>query len=86
MLLYILFIQNASQVIIYEITRTKARHKRVRELMLPCHAQTLQVLAEGRLCVGYPSGFSIYSILGDHHPICTYIQYCNKLVYFTYVL
>ncbi|KAG7206781.1 hypothetical protein KM043_000694 [Ampulex compressa] len=61
--------QNASQVIIYEITRTKTRHKRMRELMLPCHAQTLQVLSEGRLCVGYPSGFSIYSILGDHHPI-----------------
>ncbi|XP_003425741.1 serine/threonine-protein kinase Genghis Khan [Nasonia vitripennis] len=61
--------QNASQVIIYEITRTKARHKRVRELMLPCHAQTLQVLAEGRLCVGYPSGFSIYSLLGELHPI-----------------
>ncbi|XP_024946163.1 serine/threonine-protein kinase Genghis Khan isoform X1 [Cephus cinctus] len=61
--------QNASQVIVYEITRTKTRHKRVRERMLPCHAQTLQVLSEGRLCVGYPSGFSIYSILGDHHPI-----------------
>lgn len=40
--------------------------------MLPCHAQTLQILSEGRLCVGYPSGFSIYSILGDHHPICKY--------------
>jgi len=54
----------------YEITRTKTRHKRIRELMLPCHAQTLQIFSEGRLCVGYPSGFSIYSILGDHHPIC----------------
>ncbi|KAJ8679289.1 hypothetical protein QAD02_015076 [Eretmocerus hayati] len=61
--------QNASQIMIYEITRTKARHKRVRELVLPYHAQTLQILAEGRLCVGYPSGFTIYSILGDHHPI-----------------
>ncbi|XP_066587134.1 serine/threonine-protein kinase Genghis Khan isoform X2 [Prorops nasuta] len=61
--------QNASQVIIYEITRTKTRHKRIRELMLPCHAQSLQILSEGRLCVGYPSGFSIYSILGDHHPV-----------------
>lgn len=63
-------LQNASHVMIYEITRTKTRHKRIQELMLPCHAQTLQVLSEGRLCVGYPSGFSIYSILGDHHPIC----------------
>ncbi|KAK2586007.1 hypothetical protein KPH14_010577 [Odynerus spinipes] len=61
--------QNSSQLIMYEITRTKARHKRIRELMLPCHAQTLQVLSEGRLCVGYPSGFTIYNILGDHHPI-----------------
>ncbi|KAG8039268.1 hypothetical protein G9C98_003575 [Cotesia typhae] len=61
--------QNASHVMIYEITRTKTRHKRIHELMLPCHAQTLQVLSEGCLCVGYPSGFSIYSILGDHHPI-----------------
>ncbi|XP_020291183.1 serine/threonine-protein kinase Genghis Khan isoform X2 [Pseudomyrmex gracilis] len=61
--------QNASQIIIYEITRTKTRHKRIRELMLPCHAQTLQILSEGRLCVGYPSGFSIYSIVGDHHPV-----------------
>ncbi|XP_012136760.1 serine/threonine-protein kinase gek isoform X2 [Megachile rotundata] len=61
--------QNTSQVIIYEITRTKTRHKRIRELMLSCHAQTLQILSEGRFCVGYPSGFSIYSILGDHHPI-----------------
>lgn len=66
----LLLLQNASQIIIYEITRTKTRHKRIRELMLPCHAQTLQVLSEGRLCVGYPSGFSIYSILGDHHPVC----------------
>ena len=46
----------------------------MRELMLSCHAQTLQVLSEGRFCVGYPSGFSIYSILGDHHPICEYIN------------
>ncbi|CAD1468579.1 unnamed protein product [Heterotrigona itama] len=38
--------QNASQVIIYEITRTKTRHKRMRELMLSCHAQTLQILSE----------------------------------------
>lgn len=61
--------QNTSQVIIYEITRTKTRHKRLREVMLPTQAQTLQIMSEGRLCVGYQSGFSIYSITGDHHPI-----------------
>ncbi|KAJ9576946.1 hypothetical protein L9F63_006472, partial [Diploptera punctata] len=61
--------QNTSQVIIYEVTRTKTRHKRLREVMLPTQAQTLNILSEGRLCVGYQSGFSIYSIMGDQHPL-----------------
>ncbi|KAF4523601.1 hypothetical protein B566_EDAN014575 [Ephemera danica] len=43
--------QNTSQVIIYEITRTKARHKRLREVLLPTQAQTLNVFSDGRLCV-----------------------------------
>ncbi|XP_017876835.1 serine/threonine-protein kinase Genghis Khan isoform X1 [Ceratina calcarata] len=76
--------QNASQVIIYEITRTKTRHKRIRELMLSCHAQTLQILSEGRFCVGYPSGFSIYSILGDHHPISLVHSDNTLLAFLTY--
>ncbi|XP_029056475.1 serine/threonine-protein kinase gek isoform X1 [Osmia lignaria lignaria] len=76
--------QNASQVIIYEITRTKTRHKRIRELMLSCHAQTLQILSEGRFCVGYPSGFSIYSILGDHHPISLVHSENTLLGFLTY--
>ncbi|KAK7790994.1 hypothetical protein R5R35_011454 [Gryllus longicercus] len=61
--------QNTSQVIIYEVTRTKTRHKRLRELMLPTQAQTLNIFSDGRLCVGYQSGFSIYSIMGDQHPL-----------------
>ncbi|RZF34758.1 hypothetical protein LSTR_LSTR007810 [Laodelphax striatellus] len=61
--------QHTSQVIIYEITRTKMRHNRLRELMLPTQAQTLHIMSEGRLCVGYQSGFSLYSIMGNHHPI-----------------
>ncbi|KAL1124458.1 hypothetical protein AAG570_001084 [Ranatra chinensis] len=61
--------QNTSQVIIYEITRTKSRHKRLREVMLPTQATCLHIFSEGRLCVGYQAGFSVYSILGDHHPI-----------------
>ncbi|XP_076641464.1 serine/threonine-protein kinase gek isoform X3 [Halictus rubicundus] len=76
--------QNASQVIIYEITRMKTRHKRLRELMLPCHAQTLQILSEGRFCVGYPSGFSIYSILGDHHAISLVHSENTLLGFLTY--
>ncbi|XP_059484559.1 serine/threonine-protein kinase Genghis Khan isoform X4 [Neocloeon triangulifer] len=61
--------QNTSQVIIYEITRTKVRHKRLREVLLPTQAQTLNIFSDGRLCVGYQSGFTIYSIMGDQHPM-----------------
>jgi serine/threonine-protein kinase MRCK len=57
------------QVIIYEITRLKTRHSRLREVLLPAQAQSLDVLSEGRLCVGYQSGFTIYSLLGDQHPL-----------------
>ncbi|XP_025194244.1 serine/threonine-protein kinase Genghis Khan isoform X2 [Melanaphis sacchari] len=61
--------QNTSQVIIYEVTRTKLRHRRLREIMLPSQAQSLTIFTDGRLCVGYHSGFSVYHITGDHHPI-----------------
>ncbi len=57
------------QVIIYEITRLKMRHSRLREVLLPAQAQSLDVLSEGRLCVGYQSGFTIYSLMGDQHPL-----------------
>ena len=60
------------QVIIYEITRLKSRHKRLREVLLPAQAQCLNVFSEGRLCVGYQSGFTIYSLMGDQHPLCEY--------------
>lgn len=38
--------------------------------MLPSQAQSLTIFTDGRLCVGYHSGFSVYHITGDHHPIC----------------
>jgi serine/threonine-protein kinase MRCK len=57
------------QVLIYEINRTKSRHKKVREFTLPAVAQCLVVMSQGRLCVGYQSGFSIYSLYGDQHPV-----------------
>ncbi|CAG7822663.1 unnamed protein product, partial [Allacma fusca] len=60
--------QNTSQVIIYEITRTKTRHKRLREVLLPAQAQCLDIFSDSRLCIGYQSGFTIYSLMGDQHP------------------
>ena len=36
-------------------------------MQIPLQAQSLDVFSEGRLCVGYQSGFTIYSLLGDQH-------------------
>ncbi len=69
---YCLCVAIKRQVIIYEITRLKSRHKRLREVLLPTQAQSLNIFSEGRLCVGYQSGFTIYSLLGDQHPLCEY--------------
>jgi hypothetical protein len=58
-----------AQVLLFEITRTKARHKRLRDILLPTPAQCLNVISDGRLVVGYPSGFAVYSLMGDQHPM-----------------
>ena len=56
-------------MLLFEITRTKARHKRLRDILLPTAAQCLNGISDGRLIVGYPSGFAIYSLMGDQHPM-----------------
>ena len=66
---YCLCVAVKRQVIIYEITRLKARHARLREVLLPAQAQSLDVFSDGRLCVGYQSGFTIDSLMGDQHPL-----------------
>lgn len=66
---YCLCVAVKRQVLLFEITRTKARHKRLRDILLPTPAQCLNVISDGRLVVGYPSGFAVYSLMGDQHPL-----------------
>ncbi|ENN78391.1 hypothetical protein YQE_05191, partial [Dendroctonus ponderosae] len=60
--------QNSSVIIIYEITRTRTRHQRVHEISIPVNVQALQILSDGRLCVGSPSCFTVYNIQTLLHP------------------
>ncbi|GAB6026046.1 Serine/threonine-protein kinase MRCK gamma [Chamberlinius hualienensis] len=55
-------------VVVYEINRTKARHQRMRELVLPAVPQSLDTMSDARFCVGYPSGFVIYNVVGELQP------------------
>ncbi|XP_028996108.1 serine/threonine-protein kinase MRCK alpha isoform X3 [Betta splendens] len=55
------------QIICYEVNKSKARHRRLRDLQTPGNVQWMGLLNE-RLYVGYPSGFMRYSIHGDLSP------------------
>ncbi|KAL3275979.1 hypothetical protein HHI36_020710 [Cryptolaemus montrouzieri] len=57
--------QNSSSILIYEITRTRLRHQRLREVVLPVVIQSLQLLSDCRLCVGSPSCFTVYNLQGE---------------------
>uniref|UniRef100_A0A7N8X7J8 Serine/threonine-protein kinase MRCK alpha n=1 Tax=Mastacembelus armatus TaxID=205130 RepID=A0A7N8X7J8_9TELE len=56
------------QIICYEVNKSKARHRRLRELQAPGPVQWMGLLSE-RLYVGYQSGFTRYSVHGDMSPV-----------------
>lgn len=66
---YCLCVAVKRQIIIYEINRAKGRHKVFRSILLPQPPQSLDILGDGRLAVGFQSAFTIYSILGDQQPL-----------------
>lgn len=51
-------------VLCYEVQRTRPFHRKVTELVAPGSVQCMAVLKD-KLCVGYPSGFSLLSLQGD---------------------
>ncbi|KAJ8410286.1 hypothetical protein AAFF_G00202670 [Aldrovandia affinis] len=56
------------QVICYELNKSKARHRKLREIQLPSPVQWMALLSE-RLCVGYQAGFARYSLHGEAPPV-----------------
>ncbi|XP_076835212.1 serine/threonine-protein kinase MRCK alpha-like [Brachyhypopomus gauderio] len=56
------------QIICYELNRTRARHRRVRELQVPGVVQWMALQGE-RLCVGFQAGFLRYGLHGDGPPV-----------------
>lgn len=53
---------------VYELTRTRLRHRKVKDIQVPGHVQYLE-LANERLIVGYPSVFAVYSVQGSGAPL-----------------
>ncbi|XP_075049461.1 serine/threonine-protein kinase MRCK beta isoform X2 [Mixophyes fleayi] len=63
-----LFVAVKRQILCYEIQRTKPFHKKFSEFQAPGNVQWMAVFRD-KLCVGYPSGFSLLNIHGDGQPI-----------------
>ena len=59
-------------VMIYELNRTKTRHRKVREIMCPTTVQYIDLISE-RLCVGYSSHFALYSVQSDGPPVGKFV-------------
>ena len=53
---------------VYDLILTRQRHRKVKDIQVPGHVQFLEIF-DGRLCVGYPSCFAIYSVQGDAAPM-----------------
>lgn len=56
------------QVLCFQLTATRPPHRRIKEIQSPGYVQCLDVLGD-RLCVGYPSGFSLYPLLNEGPPV-----------------
>ncbi|XP_061462405.1 serine/threonine-protein kinase MRCK gamma isoform X2 [Rhineura floridana] len=56
------------QVLCFQLTATRPPHRRIKEIQAPGYVQCLDVLGD-RLCVGYPSGFSLYPLLNEGPPV-----------------
>ncbi|XP_044268863.1 serine/threonine-protein kinase Genghis Khan isoform X2 [Tribolium madens] len=79
--------QNSSTIIVYEITRTRTRHHRIRDINVGAPVQSLQLLSDGRLCIGSPSNFTIcnlqteqplFSLLSSENPLYATLA-CNAV-------
>ncbi|XP_064603051.1 serine/threonine-protein kinase MRCK alpha-like isoform X2 [Liolophura sinensis] len=53
---------------VYELNKTRQRHRKVKDIQVPGTVQFIEMINE-RLCVGYPSCFAVYSVQGDGAPI-----------------
>ncbi|XP_071385076.1 serine/threonine-protein kinase MRCK alpha isoform X5 [Centroberyx affinis] len=68
------------QIICYEVNKSKARHRRLRELQAPGPVQWMGLLSE-RLYVGYQAGFTRYSVHGDMSPVSLLHQEDHTLAF-----
>lgn len=63
---------NHTQIVVYEINRTRTRHQKTCEFTIGYMAQHLQILSDMRLVVAHQSGFTAYFLRGEATAMCKY--------------
>lgn len=63
---------NQSQIVVYEVNRTRTRHHKMCEFTVAYPVQSLQVLSDMRLAVGHQSGFTAYCLQGEAQAMCEF--------------
>ncbi|XP_051724768.1 serine/threonine-protein kinase MRCK alpha isoform X20 [Ctenopharyngodon idella] len=56
--------KKSDKVIIYELNKSKTRHRKLRDIIVPASVQWMGLQGD-KLCVGFQSGFLRYSLQGD---------------------
>lgn len=62
--LFVAMKKPGDKVIIYELNKSKTRHRKLREITIPGSVQWMGLQVD-KLYVGFPSGFQRYSLQGD---------------------
>ena len=78
---YVLCVAMKRHVLIYEITRDKGRHRRLREIALDFNPQSLDVRGD-KLFVGFPSTFGVFSLVDDTASCKQLFLFTESYVYF----
>ncbi len=75
-----LCVASKKHLYLYELNRTKGRHRKIKDLPLNISIQWMAV-SDGRLIIGYPSGFSIIDILSNNAQMQSKIK---KFLFFSF--
>ncbi|XP_067400030.1 serine/threonine-protein kinase MRCK gamma [Emydura macquarii macquarii] len=64
----VLCVASKRQVLCYQLTPSRPPSRRIKEIQAQGYVQCLDIMGD-RLCVGYPSGFSLYHLLNEGAPV-----------------
>lgn len=66
---HFLCIASRRTVVAFELNRLRARHQKLKEFQCPDVVQSLQMMSDGRVCVGCASYFALYAITPSDNPV-----------------